>query len=419
MVLNKKEIIRANTKTSQELLSQLKEFQNFIFDESKIKTAEETIKRLKKERELLYKDNLDFSSKITSFNLKIEDNKFLESKMSKMDICPTCLQNVDPVYKANVVNKANSDNVQYKKEIEELEQKRMGIIQKTKDLDDLISQKEKEITDLKIFKAKQQSINEKKLKIEELKKTNLLLDRDIVLLEKHFETLNASFIEMSKFDNLFSIKQIELKESLKEERAAEIKVAELRKEIELFTIQIKELKEKIKNTENVKKQMNYLSELENWISKKYLPLVSLIERNVMIKLKSEFSNLFEEWFLMLVSDFFSVRLDEDFTPIIEQQDYELDYSYLSGGERTAIALAYRLALNQVINSMISKIKTRDLVILDEPTDGFSEQQLDKMRSVLEQLKVKQLIVVSHEQKIEGFVENVIKLKKEKGISGKT
>jgi exonuclease SbcC len=419
MVLNKKEIIRANTKTSQELLSQLKEFQNFIFDESKIKTAEETIKRLKKERELLYKDNLDFSSKITSFNLKIEDNKFLESKMSKMDICPTCLQNVDPVYKANVVNKANSDNVQYKKEIEELEQKRMGIIQKTKDLDDLISQKEKEITDLKIFKAKHQSINEKKLKIEELKKTNLLLDRDIVLLEKHFETLNASFIEMSKFDNLFSIKQIELKESLKEERAAEIKVAELRKEIELFTIQIKELKEKIKNTENVKKQMNYLSELENWISKKYLPLVSLIERNVMIKLKSEFSNLFEEWFLMLVSDFFSVRLDEDFTPIIEQQDYELDYSYLSGGERTAIALAYRLALNQVINSMISKIKTRDLVILDEPTDGFSEQQLDKMRSVLEQLKVKQLIVVSHEQKIEGFVENVIKLKKEKGISGKT
>ena len=27
--------------------------------------------------------------------------------------------------------------------------------------------------------------------------------------------------------------------------------------------------------------------------------------------------------------------------IIEQQDYELDYSFLSGGERTAIALAYR------------------------------------------------------------------------------
>ena len=120
---------------------------------------------------------------------------------------------------------------------------------------------------------------------------------------------------------------------------------------------------------------------------------------------------------MLVSDSFNVRLDDSFTPLVEQQDYEIDYAYLSGGERTAIALAYRLALNQVINSLLSKIKTKDIVILDEPTDGFSEQQLDKMRSVLEELNVAQLIIVSHEQKIEGFVENVLKLRKEAGVSG--
>jgi len=65
---------------------------------------------------------------------------------------------------------------------------------------------------------------------------------------------------------------------------------------------------------------------------------------------------------------------------------------------------------------MSKIKTRDIVILDEPTDGFSEQQLDKIRDVLQQLNVKQLIIVSHEQKIEGFVENVIRFKKVNGVS---
>jgi exonuclease SbcC len=121
---------------------------------------------------------------------------------------------------------------------------------------------------------------------------------------------------------------------------------------------------------------------------------------------------------MLVSENFNVRLDSDFTPIIEQQDYELDYAYLSGGERTAIALAYRLSLNQVINSLLSKIKTRDLVILDEPTDGFSTQQLDRMRDVLEELDITQLIIVSHEQKMEDYVENVIKFKKENGVSMK-
>ena len=39
-----------------------------------------------------------------------------------------------------------------------------------------------------------------------------------------------------------------------------------------------------------------------------------------------------------------------------------------------------------------------------------------MRSVLEQLNVSQLIIVSHEQKIESFVEHVIRFKKENGIS---
>jgi len=145
-------------------------------------------------------------------------------------------------------------------------------------------------------------------------------------------------------------------------------------------------------------------------------LASSIERNIMNKLKSEFSKLFSEWFSMLVSDTFNVSLDDTFTPVVEFQDYIIEYDYLSGGERTAIALAYRLALNQVLNSLLSNIKTKGFMILDEPTDGFSDQQIDKMRNVLAQLNADQLIIVSHEQKIESFVENVIKCKKEKGKS---
>ena len=53
----------------------------------------------------------------------------------------------------------------------------------------------------------------------------------------------------------------------------------------------------------------------------------------MFRLKLDFSKLFQEWFSMLVSDTFNIRLREDFTPVIEHQDYEIDYSYLSGGER--------------------------------------------------------------------------------------
>jgi hypothetical protein len=39
-----------------------------------------------------------------------------------------------------------------------------------------------------------------------------------------------------------------------------------------------------------------------------------------------------------------------------------------------------------------------------------------MRDIFQQLNVGQLLVVSHEQKIDGFVDNVIKFKKENGMT---
>jgi len=53
-----------------------------------------------------------------------------------------------------------------------------------------------------------------------------------------------------------------------------------------------------------------------------------------------------------------------------------------------------------------------LIILDEPTEGFSETQIDKMRDIFEELQVGQLIMVSHEQKMESFVDHVIRIRKE-------
>jgi len=112
----------------------------------------------------------------------------------------------------------------------------------------------------------------------------------------------------------------------------------------------------------------------------------------------------------------NVRLDDEFTPLIEQNGYESDVENLSGGEKTAVALAYRLALNKVINDIIGEIKTKDILILDEPTDGFSSEQLDKMRVILEQLSIRQVIIVSHESKIESFVDNVIRIDKDEHVS---
>jgi DNA repair protein SbcC/Rad50 len=416
MIMNKNETIFSNTKTINLITNQIAELKEIKFDEQEIRHLETAISIQKQEKDKLSQLNLEINSKINSLLWKEEENKKLEKKISSLDICPTCLQNVDSVYKANVLNKINTDDVESNKQIILLEIQKKDTSENLKKIETEIFTNERHLTDLKIMRMKLQDIDEKQSQIGNINKSNFLLEKDIEILKQHLDLLTNSVLSLTRFVNLIEIKQKELDDALKQERFADIKVAELKKEIEVFSRQIAELRLDIDKTEKVKLQLNYITELENWLSKQFIALISYIEKNVMIKLKTEFSKLFAEWFYILVSDTFNVRLSDDFTPIIEQQDYEIDYAHLSGGERTAIALAYRLALNQVINSLLSKIKTRDLVILDEPTDGFSEQQLDKMRDVLQQLNVRQLILVSHEQKIEGFVSNIIKFKKENGIT---
>ena len=417
-ISSKNESIISNQSTMSQLKTQIESLSSMVFDKSQIVDLENHLNINKKEREKLSEKNLQISSEMASLKMKIEESKKLEQKISNLEVCPTCLQEIDALYRANVLNKTHNEISYAFNKIQDIEIDKKQLLEKIQKIDLDMSEIQKKIYDLNLLKIKLESIKEKQSRLEDLKNINEMLEKDVSLLKTQIESLRSKSFELAKYDIILEKKQKELDQALKEEKIIEIKSAELKKEIELFTRQIEELKEKTKSTEEIKKQLDYLINLEEWLSKKFIPVISNIERNVMVHLKAEFSKLLSEWFSMLVSDNFNILLDDEFTPVVEQHDYEIDYNYLSGGERTAIALAYRLALNQIINSLLSKIKTKDLVILDEPTDGFSEQQLDKMRGVLDQLNVKQLIIVSHEQKIEGFVENVIKLKKENGISKK-
>jgi len=416
IILNKKDTLFSNNKRIEEIKKQVDDLKKINFNELDIQYKEKKIIEKNHDKEKISGSLIDINSKINSYSLKINENKNVDFKILTMDICPTCLQNVDPVYRANISNKLNSEISEFKKKILEFEKEKETFNLNLKEINLELSSLEAELTNLRILKIKLESLHEKELQISSLEKNNSSLDKDISLLNEHLNFLNKSVFNLEKFENLFLIREKEFQESLREERLADISLAELKKEIEISSQQIEEIKVNVRKYEEAKLEMNYMIDLENWLSKQFTSLMSFIERNVMIKLKTEFSKLFSEWFSILVSDNFNVQLNDEFTPIIQQQDYELDYDYLSGGERTAIALAYRLSLNQVINSMFSKIKTKGLIILDEPTDGFSEQQLDKMRDVLQQLRVNQLIIVSHEQKMESFVENIIKFKKENWIT---
>jgi len=136
----------------------------------------------------------------------------------------------------------------------------------------------------------------------------------------------------------------------------------------------------------------------------------------MIAFQQEFNQFFQQWFEMLVEDpTKSARIDEDFSIIVEQDGYEQNVNYLSGGEKTSVALAYRLALNMIVRKVATSMKS-NLLILDEPTDGFSKEQLLKVQDILTELECPQVIIVSHERELESFADQIFRVSKEHGVS---
>lgn len=411
---------KQQVKTLQNIITglklQIEESRRISFDEAEFNSLNERIEFQQKKEDEIQKDYIIIIGEINGELSRKKETEILKNKISALQKCPTCLQEVSEQYKKNIFLKIDEEMQNIQKNINELAIRKNQSIEQLEFVKKLKEEMRKRKSELELLKIKLENTKEKEERILDTEKQIKTLEKDLELLEKHVKLIDTSITEYSKYDLIYGQKNRELQEAKKIENDSAIKNAEINKEIQFLDQQINEKKQEIEKKEELKRKTEGFRELEYWISEKFINLILFTEKQVMLTLKEEFSKLFSKWFSMLVSETLSAKLDDDFSPLIEQQDYELDYSFLSGGERTAIALAYRLSLNQVINSLLSNIKTRNLVILDEPTDGFSSSQLDKMKDVFDQLQTEQLIIVSHEQKMEDFVDNIIHISKEDGVT---
>lgn len=58
----------------------------------------------------------------------------------------------------------------------------------------------------------------------------------------------------------------------------------------------------------------------------------------------------------------------------------------------------------------------NLLVLDEPTDGFSKPQLDKAHSILKDPEYEQIILVSHDKYLEAHADHAFHVAKAGGSS---
>ncbi len=174
--------------------------------------------------------------------------------------------------------------------------------------------------------------------------------------------------------------------------------------------------ERIVASRRWKERFDEITECGEWLERFFIPTTKSIEKQVLLNILQNFNETYRRWYSILVDDpNKESRIDEDFAPTVEQDGFEQQVEYMSGGEKTSVALAYRLTLNSLIRKETDSMKS-NLLILDEPTDGFSKGQLERMREVLEDLESEQIVLVSHEKELETYVDHVFRVTKQDGVS---
>jgi DNA repair protein SbcC/Rad50 len=206
-----------------------------------------------------------------------------------------------------------------------------------------------------------------------------------------------------------------LDQARQKEKDAGIELKGARTELADSIRELERLSSEVKEKQAALDEARRLSGYQDWLSSFFKPTVELIEKETLTQAAARFNEHFQRFFSSLVDDpDMVVRVKEDFSPLFEREGFEQDFEALSGGERTSMALAYRFALNSVVRESVST--QPELVILDEPTDGFSKEQVYKMRGLLEELDSRQIILVSHERELESMADHIFRVEKRNGSS---
>ncbi len=382
-------------------------------------TREQEIEQLKELKRPTEQDESDLKASIDVLSqsqaTRAKQAAFVDSVLRNYErireegACPTCGR--------------EADAAQFTKKIAAEEARRDEVQRQIDDVDKCLTEVSALLSALEAYSRSQDKLTLLQAPAEMVRQKIVRNEEKIQTAEQEVATLGSSLGKAR--DEVERMKQIAVDltnlETNRRETANALsnigkEVSSLEATVEQQKKLIASLEREVEAKERDVKKARLLTENRIWLADHFIKALEAIERHVMIAFQQEFNQFFQQWFEMLVEDpTKSARIDEDFSIIVEQDGYDQNVNYLSGGEKTSVALAYRLALNMIVRKVATSMKS-NLLILDEPTDGFSKEQLLKVQDILTELQCPQVIIVSHERELESFADQIFRVSKEQGIS---
>ncbi|RMD67168.1 SMC family ATPase, partial [Candidatus Pacearchaeota archaeon] len=341
LIENKQANLKSLEKEIKELNSTLAE-EKTHFDEASYAQLREELEHAAKLIEECRNKRVSISATIASLERELAETTQKRDRIFKIDICPTCLQSVSERHKHNILLESEKKLSEAKKKLSQMKEEIEKVIAQEQELKARLSALEEKKLGMELLKSKSEYFSKARARLSNLEDGRKMLVKDISSLQSYLNNLSNKLREFDVFDEEFKRKRAELEEVMRSEKRIEIELAEINKEIALSEREVERLKSRIKEKEEIAKKIEKYNEFSHWLSTSFLSLVELIETNLMFKLRQGFSEIFRKWFFILIPENdFDIQIDESFTPIILKGETEMPYEFLSGGERTALALAYR------------------------------------------------------------------------------
>lgn len=344
-----------------------------------------------------------------------EDQKRTTS-LSTENRCPLCLQTLTEEYKNGLIQRIQTENEERRKTTNILQQEIEELQKTKKKADSGISNLQTLTPRMEELKSRineeTAALGELSIELEEKQKQEheQLLQIEAVRIE--ISSFNTSQLETARTQREQAFKQYYLLES--DLRTKENRKKDLSKRLDNMKDRIDNTQQKIERMEKIAKTVGII----NGIRDAY--------RSIQPKLRSEFVKILRNFAQQILDNitgeagpFLNIMIDESYTPFIKSDsDVEREVSNLSGGERTLLAFAYRLALGQLI--MQSRTgHGLSMLLLDEPTEslGREDGSIDRLAEAISRFKaIEQIIAVTHNEAFAEKAEHVIRLEKEAGIS---
>lgn len=190
----------------------------------------------------------------------------------------------------------------------------------------------------------------------------------------------------------------ELERSQTESRATLGVVKRRESELETELRQLAETRKAMQAEFREKERLEKVAEATVFIRDTLKEAAPRVARNYVFHVSVEANQMFRE---IMGNAEQTLRWEEDYGILLEQDGYDRPFASLSGGEQMAGALSVRLAL-------LKQLSDIRIAFFDEPTANMDAERRENLAQQMSGIThFDQLFVISHDDTFEGYADNII------------